>query len=622
MIDIGFKADVDLGEGAKSLKSLKQEFKETQKELDGLTVGSEKYVATLKKLGKVKDDIGDLNDEIKAFSPEGKVKAFGNVITGVASGFQAATGAAALFGGENKNLEKTLVKLQAVMAFTEGIKGLTSLGDGFKVLGNVIKSNPLFLIVGIIASIGAAMFALKDKVSFIGDAFEFLSEVIGTLVKEAKAFLDIIGLTSFASDEKAEKIISNAKREGQAVSDRYDREIARARAAGKEISELEKQKQLDIIQTLKVEAMAIVAAAKARGKFTEEENTRFTELIAATQKASEEIVLINIGEQKKKEDLQIKAGEKYHAEREKQKSEHQKYLDAVADAENKAADEYDARKAKQREEARKADIDSYNQAVIDADQMVADADRNNLAGLELQVLKNTTDLEMQLAFLEAKKNQELSNKDLTENEKLVIEENYRIKSEQLELESNQRKLQLAGNINASLQSLSDIFFLMKSKNLKKGSAEELEAAKKQFKINKALSLTGAIIDAAKAVLTSLAAAPVAIGPIPNPAGIASLVAVGLASVANIAKIASTKFQESGGAGGGGATIPNISASAPSTGTTPTLNAPSDSSTQLNPDGTVKSTTKTQPVIKAYVVETDITTSQNQITSLEQSSKFG
>ena len=56
MVEVALKADLDIGEGAKSLKSLKQEFKETQKELDGLTVGSEKYVQTLKKLGAIKDD--------------------------------------------------------------------------------------------------------------------------------------------------------------------------------------------------------------------------------------------------------------------------------------------------------------------------------------------------------------------------------------------------------------------------------------------------------------------------------------------------------------------------------------------------------------------------------------
>ena len=120
--EIALSVSVDTGNGAKSLKSLKQEFKDAQKELDGLTVGTKEYVQQLAKLGKIRDEIGDLNQEINAFNPEGKVKAFGNVIGGLASGFQAAQGAAALFGGESKALEKTLLKVQAATAFAEGIK--------------------------------------------------------------------------------------------------------------------------------------------------------------------------------------------------------------------------------------------------------------------------------------------------------------------------------------------------------------------------------------------------------------------------------------------------------------------------------------------------------------------
>jgi hypothetical protein len=62
-------------------------------------------------------------------------------------------------------------------------------------------------------------------------------------------------------------------------------------------------------------------------------------------------------------------------------------------------------------------------------------------------------------------------------------------------------------------------------------------------------LSAAIIDAGKAITASLAASPVAIGPIPNPAGIASLAFAAATSAANIAKIASTRFD------GGGAITP-------------------------------------------------------------------
>jgi hypothetical protein len=107
--------------------------------------------------------------------------------------------------------------------------------------------------------------------------------------------------------------------------------------------------------------------------------------------------------------------------------------------------------------------------------------------------------------------------------------------------------------------------------VKKGSKEEEELARKQFNFNKKLQLAGAIIDAGKAITASLAQAPVAIGVVPNPAGIASLAFAAISSAANIAKIASTKYESStppststtpsigGGGDGGGTSAPTFNA---------------------------------------------------------------
>ena len=108
----------------------------------------------------------------------------------------------------------------------------------------------------------------------------------------------------------------------------------------------------------------------------------------------------------------------------------------------------------------------------------------------------------------------------------------------------------------ALSSLTDAVFANRMSKVKKGSKAEEELAKKQFSFNKKLQLGGAIIDAAKAVTASLSQAPVAIGPLPNPAGIASLALATATGVANIAKIAATKF-EGGSAGGADTPTPSI-----------------------------------------------------------------
>jgi len=130
-------------DGGQSLSELKQEFKDTQKTLEGLTKGTKDYITTLNNLGAIKDDIGDLNDSIKTFNPEGKIQAFSNVMGGVASGIQGAVGAMALFGVESEETQKMLLKVQAASAFAEGVKGVVGMGDAFKNLQLVLGKTAL-----------------------------------------------------------------------------------------------------------------------------------------------------------------------------------------------------------------------------------------------------------------------------------------------------------------------------------------------------------------------------------------------------------------------------------------------------------------------------------------------
>jgi hypothetical protein len=150
----------------------------------------------------------------------------------------------------------------------------------------------------------------------------------------------------------------------------------------------------------------------------------------------------------------------------------------------------------------------------------------------------------------------------------------------------------------AIQGLSDAIFAHKNKNLEKGSKAELENAKKQFKINKAMQLGGAVIDAAKGIMASLASSPVAIGPIPNPAGIASLAFVGIAAAANIAKIAAAKFE---GGGGGNTSVAPPSIPSPAVAE-PTLTGTAG----LAGSGTESNTPKST---KIFVVDSEITSKQ-------------
>jgi hypothetical protein len=193
---------------------------------------------------------------------------------------------------------------------------------------------------------------------------------------------------------------------------------------------------------------------------------------------------------------------------------------------------------------------------------------------ELNVLRTQNDL---IGFDERRALLEL---EYAEKERLAFGDKEKItelerekqeKIRQLNLETFQANLDLAQQGVTALQGLADVAFANKMSKVKKGSKEEEALARKQFEFNKKLQLAGAIIDAGKAVTASLAQAPVAIGAVPNPAGIASLAFVAIASAANIAKIAATKYESSnapsstttpsigGGGEGGGTGAPSFNA---------------------------------------------------------------
>ena len=131
------------------------------------------------------------------------------------------------------------------------------------------------------------------------------------------------------------------------------------------------------------------------------------------------------------------------------------------------------------------------------------------------------------------------------------------------------------------------------------SKKKEERAKKNFAVQKGLNLTLATVDGFKAITSSLAQSPIAIGPIPNlPAGIASLAFAGLTSAVNIAKIATTKFKGGSVSGGGGG-------GAPSPPPAPSFNLVEGTASNQIADS-VKS--GNQPV-KAYVTTGDVSSGQ-------------
>jgi hypothetical protein len=211
-----------------------------------------------------------------------------------------------------------------------------------------------------------------------------------------------------------------------------------------------------------------------------------------------------------------------------------------------------------------------------------------------------TELETSLADI----TKEAKDKELA----IVKEAEEKKRAEQLK--TADAALDYAGQSISAIEGITNLAMENKLKKVKKGSKEEEALLKKQFQLNKSMQLAGAIVDAGKAITASLASSPIAIGPVPNPAGIASLAFAAVTSATNIAKIASTTFT-SGTAPSTNTPTPSTTAVAPSG---PSLFGQANTGSQVNAGGGTNNIT-----VKAVVSETEITSSQNHINNIQNNS---
>ncbi len=113
-------------------QSAKQRLREMQKELIAMAQAGQQGTDAFKRLeqqaGSLKDEIGDVNQRIKNLASDTKrIDAFVGAVQGIAAGFQIAQGAAALFGDENEDLQKAMLKVQGAIALANGVQQVANL---------------------------------------------------------------------------------------------------------------------------------------------------------------------------------------------------------------------------------------------------------------------------------------------------------------------------------------------------------------------------------------------------------------------------------------------------------------------------------------------------------------
>ena len=219
----------------------------------------EQMAALAQKAGEVADRIKDANEQVAVFTTGSKFEAVSNSFSMIGADlasldFEGAAEKASTF-------QKTVGSLGKA-DITGAIKGLTktvtTLGSTFVKLGVQILANPIFLLVAVVTAIVAAIVVFLNKIGVLQKAIDFLMTPVNALIDGFKELTDWLGLTSYAAEENArtmekanEKAFKSSEKRTEAISDQYDIEIARAKAAGKDTTDLELKKSKAITDAAK-----------------------------------------------------------------------------------------------------------------------------------------------------------------------------------------------------------------------------------------------------------------------------------------------------------------------------------------------------------------------------------
>ena len=231
---------IDTDSATKSVKELRNELKELRATMLSTEEGTKEYNDALLQAANIQHTLKEQMEEINASAMDfGQIA--GNVVKatgGMVAGFQAATAAMSLFGVENEDVIKAMQKMQNLMAITQAIPAIDDGIKGFKRLGLAIKGaaasmNGLKAAL-VSTGIGAAVVALGllasnwDKVTDAMKRWGIISEDTEAKLNEQKKKVDDLrsdlskmesDYDKWLKDKKASKLNSEAKKSYDDLSD-------------------------------------------------------------------------------------------------------------------------------------------------------------------------------------------------------------------------------------------------------------------------------------------------------------------------------------------------------------------------------------------------------------------
>jgi len=590
-------------------QSAKQRLREMQKELIAMAEAGQQGTDAFKRLeqqaGQLKDEIADVNQRVKNLASDTKtIDAFVGAVQGIAAGFQIAQGAAALFGDENEDLQKAMLKVQGAMALANGVQQVANLlqKESAVMMGaNTLATKAYALVVG---TATGAMRAFRIALAATG---------IGAIVVALGFAAEAMGLFSSKTEDATDdqKNLKRSLEDTVGTLEYYERKLKANGATEEDLAKLRK-KRLEGEKAAVEEDLADVIKINqfASNALKDREKTLRNEIDLLNTKIKEEQNIIDEAAKQR--------SDKQKSENDKRITQNNALNKELADIEKKYQDEVALINA-----------NGLRKELLAIDQKYA-ADLAKLkkhgkdtADLEAIIQKEKFDKEKEFAIQLRNVQQERADMKKEADDKQEQDDIAR-----MQREGERRTTQANNELEGQKKRLEDQKFIEEQKvklasdgfntigelaNAFAGSSEESQ--KRAFNINKAAGIAQTIIDTFAAAQGAYKSQMT----VPDPsAPIRASVAAGIAIAQGLARVAA---------------ISNTQFKSTSTGTPPPTPAGTSSSTPAptftNPQTTNLGTGElsggqgqgSQPM-RAYVVERDIQQTTSRVRRLSEFATLG
>lgn len=527
---------------------------------------SKEALAASKQIAQLKDQIKDASERVDLFDPGKKFQVFSNAISTAAGGLTALQGAMGLFGTESEEVQKQLLKVQSALALSQGLSVIADGAKDFQRLAGVIRSQVVTAFATLRGAIVATgIGALVVGIGLLIANFKKVKETVLNLIPGLGRVADFIGkvvtkITDFVGvTSDATRELEKLKVANEAITKSIDSQIKILEAQGGKEEDIYRLK----LQRIERERNELLDTEKTKGKLSKEEIDRLVNL-------NTDLAVLDAQEtaRRKKQDeeraknAQDAAFERAQAQQEELKAQFQR-------------DEEAYQRRKKLREQEQEDIKTFGviKAEIDAAEKTAEEERQKLFEERLQALNAGT----LGKFLEAKAAETVAVNKSNEE---------KIKSDQAAAKA---KIEL---VEAEASAVSNALFAVST------------LIGQQTVAGKALAVASSIINTYQGATKALAQ-----GGIFGIASAAAVIATGLASVK---RIISTPIPGGGGSVGT-PSAPQLQPNSPLQPATVAANQVTLDQRSINAIGAP---------VRAYVVERDITGSQNRNRRIERQTRFG